>query len=64
MSSGKARRGAPQHGLEVVGGQRDLGGHVAGKLRVAVTVDRGLAGAEEDALAAFDDLTLVEAEVE
>jgi hypothetical protein len=32
-------------------------------LRVAVTVDRRLAGAEQDALPAFDDLALVEAEL-
>src|SRR5215216_5970074 len=37
--------------------------HVAGKLRRSLTVHRGLAGAEQDALPAFDDLALVESEL-
>ena len=38
--------------------------HIPGKHRGAVAVDRGLAGAEQDALPAIDDLALVEAELQ
>ena len=60
---GEGHPALAQHGLEIVGGQRDLGRHVARMLRRAVGVDRGLPGAEQHLARARHELPLVEPEV-
>jgi hypothetical protein len=56
--------GRGQDVLQVVEGEVELGGHVAGVLGVAVGVDRVLAAAHEQPLRCLDELTLVEAQVD